>query len=94
MKTRVIAILAILALWALLLWVGLDLSAGVQARHIPGAPSIEQIEYYVGIPVVACLLGLTGAALSLKRKSPVTPVIGLLLLVALLPYIIPYGGGM
>ena len=93
MKMRVIAILAISALWGFLLWTGVDLSANVRARHIPGAPSIGQIGYYVLIPVAACLLGLTGAALSLKRKSPVTLVTGFLLAAALVPYILPYGGG-
>ncbi len=93
MNKRPIVSLALTAPWAFFVFVGLTEMASVRERHIPDCPSAEQIEYYVGVPAIACLLGLIGAAFSLRRKSPATLVIGFLLGAALFPFVLMYSGG-
>ena len=46
------------AVWAALLRIGIGLIEGVTAQHVPGAPYLGQIFYYVGVPaaLVAMLL--------------------------------------
>ncbi len=94
MNIRTIASLVIALPWGLLVMAGFGGVANVQAQHVPGYPSVEQIECYVAMPGAACLLGLIGAGLSLRRKSATTPVIGFVLATALFPYLFMYGGGM
>ena len=93
MNKRCIVILLVTMPWGLLLWLGLSAVASIEAQHAPDYPSTGQIGYYIGVPTMACLAGLAGAALGFKCKSPVTLVTGFLLAAALVPYILPYGGG-
>jgi hypothetical protein len=83
------------ALWASLIWLGIDGIRRVMAQHVPGYPTYAQIFYYFGIPAaVAIVLLLSAIALNYGKRSeiPLATLSGLALL--LLPfYIFIYGGG-
>ena len=39
-----------LAAWAGLLWMGIGLIQGVLARHVPGYPNADQIQFFIYMP--------------------------------------------
>lgn len=83
------------AVWLALLWLGIDLTRGVSAQHVPGYPNSGQIFYYVGVPLsIAVGLLIVGVILNKVRRSPAllsTASGGALLF--LVPYMLGYTGG-
>lgn len=83
------------ALWALLLWIGIDLINGVSAQHIAGYPSSGQIYYYIWTPFLICLALLLFALLlnRVKRVPGLLVAITLCACIFLFPYLLAYTGG-
>lgn len=83
------------ALWLSLLWLGIDLTRGVSAQHVPNYPNSGQIFYYIGVPL-SVAAGLLIVSLILNRiwRSPalLSGASGCALLF-LIPYMLGYTGG-
>ena len=86
-----------LLVWGFWLWTGIGLLRGVANQHVPGYPNSGQIEYYAGIPGVLVVICLAFAALVFFNKgklaSSIANIIQVTALIAVLPYMIVYGGG-
>jgi hypothetical protein len=81
-------------LWGALVWLGRSLSANVAARNIQGYPNHGQLVYYVYVPMGMVVLALAAFALARIRKVKyLALVIEILVLLALLPFMLPYTGG-
>jgi hypothetical protein len=82
-------------IWGALAWFGYSLHAATAAR-VPDSPYLPaQLRYYVLIPVgIAILAGLqSAAALRWRRLAPAIAAAGAVELFVLLPYMLPYTGG-
>jgi len=86
-----------LVVWAFWVWTGVGLSRGVVDQHVPGYPSAEQIEYYIGIPALMIAVCLGFVALTFFGKGRLTSNTAAVVLVAalfaVLPFMFFYGGG-
>ncbi len=61
----------IFAPWAVLLWLGIDLTQGVAARHIPGYPNASQIGFSICTPAsLVTLLLVALVVFNFVRRSP------------------------
>jgi uncharacterized ion transporter superfamily protein YfcC len=80
-------------LWAVFLYFGVKISSGAASQGIDGLPSSEQLALYVWIPaaMVLCSLVLTlvGKRISVWMFLPIYFV----LMAALLPVFLLFGGG-
>jgi len=62
----------IFAPWAGLLWIGIDLTQGVAARHIPGYPDASQMRFGIGMPAtLVTLLLVAFVVFNFVWRSPV-----------------------
>jgi hypothetical protein len=82
-------------IWCGLLLVGRDLVGGVVAQKAVGYPSRGQIDFLLVWPafVVLALLLLAWICNGLRRWAAVLTLLSGLALVAVLPYLFIYGGG-
>jgi hypothetical protein len=81
-------------IWGALSWSGWHGLASISAQSVGGYPNPEQKEYYLYLPLVMVTLTIAGFVLSQFRKVRVVAMIfEILLLVAVLPFLLPYGGG-
>jgi len=81
--------------WGGLTWVGYSLWESTKIR-VPGSPYLPgQWNYYVGLPLLATFIVavLAGALLRWKSLATVVALVGTILIFALLPYLLPYTGG-
>jgi hypothetical protein len=83
----------IFAPWAGLLWLGIGLSQGVAARHIPGYPNASQILFSIGMPATLVTLLLVAFIIfNFVRRSPFLLAISAGVAVVLLfPYLYVLG---
>lgn len=80
--------------WGGLSWIGWDGIKYIESQHATGYPNSGQIGYYVTIPLVMLAVALVPAALlSQTRWSFVGNIWCSLTLIAVFPYLLPYGGG-
>lgn len=81
--------------WAGMLWLGVGLLKGVVAQRVLGYPVPGQFDFLVGIPLAAIIVigGATLLVNALKRFWIVSYLVSGAALVALLPYLFVYGGG-
>ena len=95
MRTANILALATIAIWAWLLWAGVDLLEGVVAQHVLGSPTPGQFEFLVGIPFAAivAISGVTLLVNALNRYAGVAHFVIGVGLIAVVPYLFVYGGG-
>lgn len=95
MRSANILALVAMALWAGLLWFGVDLLKGVVAQHVLGYPAPGQFDFLVGIPLAAIVVvgGVTLLANATQRFWIASYVVSGAALIALLPYLLVYGGG-
>jgi len=91
---NVLAGLAVL-LWTALFFAGLDLAGGVADRHVLGYPNTGQLQYYVAVPGSAAIALLACAWVfnGLRRWPWILALVSSAALLALLPYLLIYGGG-
>ena len=81
-------------IWGALSWLGWDGLAIISAQRVGGYPNHGQTEYYLYIPFG--MFGLTIAGFVLSRFHNVryaALILEILLLVAVFPFLLPYGGG-
>ena len=84
------------SIWGALIWLGWELIDGVYAEHVPGSPNSGQITYYLGVPI-AVVAGLILIAIISNRFIRMPVLLALAstgALVFLIPYMLPYTGGM
>jgi hypothetical protein len=80
--------------WGGLSWVGWDLIKAVESRHVMGAPASGQISYYLAWPLLMLSVSLVpGALLGQTRWSALANLWCSLTLLAVVPYLLPYSGG-
>ena len=80
-------------IWGALLFLGTVLTSGVKSQGVPGYPNTGQIVYYQGIPAAAFALALALLAASFKWKGCGLSVAAAVLMLALLPFLLFYTGG-
>ena len=80
-------------IWGALLFLGSALASGVKSQGVPGYPNSGQIIYYQGIPGAAFAVALALLAASFKWKGCGLSVAAALLILALLPFLLFYTGG-
>jgi uncharacterized protein involved in cysteine biosynthesis len=94
--TRIMQVATIInvLIWSALVWTGWDGLANVVAQRVEGYPNHAQTVYYLYIPLGMVAVTLAGYALSRVGKARyIALIIEILVLVAVLPYLLPYGGG-
>ena len=81
-------------LWGALALMGWGGIQSIAAQHAPGYPNAGQIHYYVLIPLAASALSfaLLGATW-FGRFVGALSAAGLLLILLIFPYLLPYTGG-
>ena len=91
--SRLPAVLA-LFFWGSLAVMGYQGMLDIAAQGVPGYPNAGQKFYYLQIPLIMSLLSLMLVAASMRRRwtGPVGCLAGVLIL-CLLPYLLPYSGG-
>jgi len=81
-------------LWGALLWLGIDLIKGAQSQHVVGLPNAGQIDYYIRVPAAMLLGTLALFALArLTRFRRTALILQSPVLVCLVPFMLPYTGG-
>ena len=75
-------------------WIGWDGIKYVESQHIAGYPNAGQIGYYLVTPLLMLTASLLpGALLGQTKWSTAVSFWSALTLIAVLPYLLPYGGG-
>lgn len=95
MKKAPIVLMALNAfVWGGLSWAGWDGVRSIEAQHVAGYPNSGQIGYYLAAPLVMLTVSLVPGALfgQTKRSAGANLWCGLTL-IAVIPYLFPYGGG-
>ena len=93
-KTPLVLMALNILVWGGLSWMGWGLIRSADARHAAGHPTLGQIEYYLVIPLLMLSLSLVPAAfLGQTRWSSLANIWYGFTLVAVLPYLLPYSGG-
>jgi hypothetical protein len=82
-------------LWALLLWMGIDLTNGVSGQHVAGYPNSGQMIYYIWVPFLVCVaLLIFAVVLNRGRRTPAPLLaVSFCALMFLFPYLFVYTGG-
>ena len=81
--------------WGGLSWMGWAGVKGVQSQHVPGYPNLGQIQFYTVFPLVMLSVALVPAALLSQTKWAIIGNIwSVVTLLAVLPYLFFYTGGM
>jgi len=80
--------------WGGLSWMGWDGIKSIEAQHVLGYPNTGQIGYYLALPLVMLTASLVpGALLGQTRWYAAANAWCTLTLIAIFPYLLPYGGG-
>jgi len=80
--------------WGGLSWMGWDGIKSIEAQHAAGYPHAGQIGYYLAIPLLMLPAALLpGALLGQTKWSAGANLWCSLTLLAVFPYLLPYGGG-
>ena len=80
--------------WGGLSWMGWDGIQYIESQHAAGYPSSGQIGYYLTVPLITLILSLVpGILLSQTKWSWMGNIWCGLTLIAVFPYLLPYGGG-
>ena|SRR5216684_511405 len=79
--------------WAFLVWSGYDLCYGSHVRVVPGYPNPGQVHLYVVVPVIGFLVSVAAFVFANKTPTWVGAFVFCLQLLALLPVIGMWGGG-
>ena len=95
MKRSTVILLALNGLvWGGLSWAGWDGIKYIESQHAAGHPNSGQIGYYLAIPLLMLSLSLVPTALLSQTKWCIAGNIWCgLTLIAVFPYLLPYGGG-
>jgi hypothetical protein len=82
-------------LWGAFAVLGHELTRGAFDRYVPGFPNFVQIDYYLVFPlaVLVVLLLVAWVCNATGRWPWLLRLIGVVAIVGLLPYFIPYTGG-
>jgi len=90
---RTVTFMNVLA-WGIFVWIGRGLLTNVAAQNIPGYSNHGQSVYYIYIPAGMVLMALAAYAITRKRAlERVALVAEILVLIALLPFVFFYTGG-
>ena len=90
---RTITCINVLA-WGTFVWIGRGLLANLTAQDISGFPNHDQSMYYIYVPAGMVLAALTAYAVASKRSMKgVALVAEIAFLIALLPFVFFYTGG-
>jgi hypothetical protein len=93
-KTPLFLMALNILVWGGLSWIGWGLIRSVEARHAAGYPNLGQIEYYLVLPLLMLSVSLVpGAFLGQTRWSSLATIWCSLTLIAVVPYLLPYSGG-
>jgi hypothetical protein len=89
---RILAAIAVIP-WAYLLWIGYEFCYGPRVQHMPVVPNRSQIHLYVVTPAVGFAISL--ALLFVANKLPlwIEVILFIIQLVALVPVLGMWGGG-
>lgn len=92
MTKRIVAALCAL-LWGLFGYVGFELVSHIAQRGVPGHPDAGQWELYVVFPAAMMLIGI--GLFVFSKRVPAALYVGTVTveLVAVLPFLLVYGGG-
>jgi hypothetical protein len=83
-----------LLLWGGFTWLGIDLVAGVTTHHAPGYPNHGQIAYYIRFPILMAIFTVAVYLLSrFTRYGGAAVSLQILPLIAVLPFVLLYTGG-
>lgn len=95
MRSANILALVAIGLWGGILWIGMDLLKGIVAQRVLGYPAPGQFDFLVGLPFAAITVigGVTLIVNALKRFWIASYLVSGAALIALLPYLFVYGGG-
>ena len=95
MKRLPLVLMALNALvWGALSWMGWDGIKYVESQHVAGFPSTGQIGYYLVFPLLMLSLSLVpGALLGQTKWSAAASAWCGFTLIAVLPYLLSYTGG-
>ena len=93
MKRRIAASVTVV-LWGFFTYTGYALTSGIARRHVPGYQNLGQWHYYVHFPLIMLIVGV--GLLLLARRLPVTLFVTIwsLQVLAIVPFLLGYGGGM
>jgi hypothetical protein len=89
---RILASIAC-APWAYLAWSGYDLCYGPRVHTVPGYPNEGQVHLYVVEPLIGLLVSMAIFIVANKLPKVVSAVIFCFQLLALLPVVLPWTGG-
>ena len=93
-KTPLILMALNILVWGGLSWIGWGLIRSVEARHAAGYPNLGQIECYLVLPLLMLSVSLVpGAFLDQTRWSALATIWCSFTLIAVVPYLLPYSGG-
>ena len=83
-----------IVVWCGLTWIGIDLTDGVRNQQVVGYPNAGQIAYYIRLPIVLSVFAVAAHVISrftcFERTALILQV---LILIAVLPFLFGYGGG-
>jgi hypothetical protein len=79
--------------WAYLAWSGYDLCYGARVHATPGYPNEGQIHLYVIEPLIGLFVSIAILVIANKLPTPASVVLFCFQWLALLPVILPWGGG-
>jgi hypothetical protein len=89
---RILASIAC-APWAYLAWSGYDLCYGPSVHTVPGYPNEGQVQLYVVEPLLGLLISFAIFTFANKLPAVASGVIFCFQLLALLPVVLPWTGG-
>ncbi|WP_266181900.1 hypothetical protein [Dyella humicola] len=82
------------AIWVFFVWKGYSSLKYLDGQHVPGYPSSGQVNFYFHFPIVVLLIVLIALAASRYRMLKIPAVLLYTLsLLAVLPYLLGYTGG-
>ena len=81
--------------WTMMLLIGVSLIQGVTSQNVPGYPSSGQIEFYLLYPALAIAVLVACAWLfkGISRRPSLLAFLSGAALLAVLPYVMFFGGG-
>lgn len=94
MKTSYVLPSITAAIWGLFVWKGYSSLEDLKGQHVAGYPSSGQVNFYFHFPIVVLLIVLIALAASHYRALKIPAILLYALsLLAVLPYLLGYTGG-